>query len=143
MPSSPIADVFILSAFDRDQWCPVLQTRFRVDDLEALKSILGERATWARQEGWVDRGREALGSRCLRQESLRGTVTRDPQDRCHDDRDERPCVVGAPRLTLWRSNQPSPSDPIAPAGRCGTNDHPASPFSPVHGRNGPSRGNPG
>jgi hypothetical protein len=45
MPSSPPADVFILSAFDRDQWCPVLQTRFHVDHLEALRSILGEQAT--------------------------------------------------------------------------------------------------
>jgi hypothetical protein len=44
MPFSSIADVFILSAFDRDQWCPVLQARFRVDDLEALRSILGEQA---------------------------------------------------------------------------------------------------
>jgi hypothetical protein len=45
MPRSPTTDVFILSAFDRDQWCPILQTRFRVDDLEALRLILGEQAT--------------------------------------------------------------------------------------------------
>jgi hypothetical protein len=45
VPKSPTCDIFILSAFDRDQWCPVLQTRFRVDDLEALRSILGEHAT--------------------------------------------------------------------------------------------------
>jgi hypothetical protein len=45
MPNSPTADVFIVSAFDRDQWCPVLQARFRVDDLKALRSILGEQAT--------------------------------------------------------------------------------------------------
>jgi hypothetical protein len=44
-PNSTAQDVFILSAFDRDQWCPVLQARFRVEDLEALRSILGEQAS--------------------------------------------------------------------------------------------------
>ena len=43
-PNWATADAFILSAFDRDQWCPVLQTHFRVDDLEALRSIQGEQA---------------------------------------------------------------------------------------------------
>jgi hypothetical protein len=44
MLAPPPSDLFILSAFDRDQWCPVLQTRFRPDDLDALRSILGEQA---------------------------------------------------------------------------------------------------
>jgi hypothetical protein len=44
MVISSAADAFILSAFDRDQWSPVLQARFYVDDLEALSSILGEQA---------------------------------------------------------------------------------------------------
>jgi hypothetical protein len=35
---------FILEAFDRDLWCPVLQARFAVDDIEALRGILGEAA---------------------------------------------------------------------------------------------------
>jgi hypothetical protein len=35
---------FILGAFDRDQWCPVLQTLFRIDDVEAIRAILGEHA---------------------------------------------------------------------------------------------------
>ena len=33
---------FILEAFDREQWCPVLQAMFPVDDLDALRAILGE-----------------------------------------------------------------------------------------------------
>jgi len=44
IPKAAAPNVFILSAFDRDQWCPVLQARFLADDLEALRSILGERA---------------------------------------------------------------------------------------------------
>jgi hypothetical protein len=44
MPNWPVTNIFTLSAFDRDQWCPVLQTSFRVDDLEALRPILGEQA---------------------------------------------------------------------------------------------------
>ena len=43
-PSGRAQEAFILSAFDRDQWCPVLQTRFHVEDVEGLKSILGELA---------------------------------------------------------------------------------------------------
>jgi hypothetical protein len=35
---------FILEAFDQDLWCPVLQTRFRIDDIEALRTILGHDA---------------------------------------------------------------------------------------------------
>jgi hypothetical protein len=35
---------FILEAFDRDLWCPVLQARFAVDDIEALRGFLGEAA---------------------------------------------------------------------------------------------------
>ncbi|HET6236520.1 MAG TPA: hypothetical protein VFE41_16395 [Acetobacteraceae bacterium] len=42
---SPGSDQFILSAFDRDQWCPVLQTRFWPNNLGALRSILGEQAS--------------------------------------------------------------------------------------------------
>ena len=37
-------DVFVLSAFDRDRWCPVLQARFQVGDVGALQAILGEEA---------------------------------------------------------------------------------------------------
>jgi hypothetical protein len=44
MSRSPIAVAFILSAFDREQWCPVLQALFHVDDLDALRSILGAAA---------------------------------------------------------------------------------------------------
>ena len=32
---------FILEAFDRQQWCPVLQAMLAIDDLEALRAILG------------------------------------------------------------------------------------------------------
>lgn len=35
---------FILSAFDRDQWCPVLQALFRVEKIGALRSQLGHDA---------------------------------------------------------------------------------------------------
>lgn len=31
---------FLIEAFDREQWCPVLQALFAVDDLEALRAIL-------------------------------------------------------------------------------------------------------
>jgi hypothetical protein len=31
---------FILTAFDRDQWCPVLQARFAVRDLGELRAML-------------------------------------------------------------------------------------------------------
>ena len=31
---------FVIQAFDREQWCPVLQAMFAVDDLEALRAIL-------------------------------------------------------------------------------------------------------
>lgn len=32
---------FLIQAFDREQWCPVLQAMFAVDDPEALRAILG------------------------------------------------------------------------------------------------------
>jgi hypothetical protein len=32
---------FLLEAFDREQWCPVLQAMLPVDDVEALRAILG------------------------------------------------------------------------------------------------------
>jgi hypothetical protein len=35
---------FILGAFDRDQWCSVLQARFRVDEIDTLRSVLGQQA---------------------------------------------------------------------------------------------------
>jgi hypothetical protein len=44
MLGSPDPDAFILSAFDYDQWCPVLEVRFSVDNFEAIRSILGEQA---------------------------------------------------------------------------------------------------
>jgi hypothetical protein len=40
----PSANHFILSAFDRDQWCPVLETRFHVTELDPLRTLLGESA---------------------------------------------------------------------------------------------------
>jgi hypothetical protein len=39
MPGPSASPQFILSAFDREQWCPVLQARFRSDDLDTLRSI--------------------------------------------------------------------------------------------------------
>ncbi|RXF73340.1 hypothetical protein [Hansschlegelia zhihuaiae] len=44
MRKIPAENVFILSVFDREQWCPVLQARFVVQDLNALACILGEDA---------------------------------------------------------------------------------------------------
>jgi hypothetical protein len=35
---------FILDAFDREYWCPVLQTRFEIPVLETLQTILGAQA---------------------------------------------------------------------------------------------------
>ncbi|HEY6258913.1 MAG TPA: hypothetical protein VIY51_24315 [Xanthobacteraceae bacterium] len=35
---------FVLEAFDRDQWCPVLQARFQVHDLDALRATVGKAA---------------------------------------------------------------------------------------------------
>jgi hypothetical protein len=35
---------FILGAFDRDQWCSVMQTLFCVDEIVALRSVLGQQA---------------------------------------------------------------------------------------------------
>lgn len=59
LTDAPRRDLFILSAFDRDQWCPVLQARFYVDNLEDLRSILGEEAnedTDLRQRYRLDEG---------------------------------------------------------------------------------------
>lgn len=44
MPGSSTSSQFILSAFDREQWCPVLQARFFSEDINTLRSILGEQA---------------------------------------------------------------------------------------------------
>ncbi len=44
MRPTPRSDHFILEAFDRDQWCPVLQALIHVSDLDALRAILGEAA---------------------------------------------------------------------------------------------------
>jgi hypothetical protein len=44
MLGSSASPQFILSAFDREQWCPVLQACFGSGDLDALRSILGEQA---------------------------------------------------------------------------------------------------
>ncbi|GLH81300.1 hypothetical protein SSBR45G_62090 [Bradyrhizobium sp. SSBR45G] len=35
------ADLFLLSLFDREQWCPVLQARFAVTDRPQLCALLG------------------------------------------------------------------------------------------------------
>jgi hypothetical protein len=42
--AAPQSGWFILSAFDRDQWCPVLQTRFQVPDIGELRRVLGTEA---------------------------------------------------------------------------------------------------
>jgi hypothetical protein len=44
MRPTPRSNHFILEAFDRDQWCPVLQALIRVTDLDALRAILAEAA---------------------------------------------------------------------------------------------------
>src|ERR671938_267280 len=33
--------MFLLTLFDREQWCPVLQARFEVADPDLLRSLLG------------------------------------------------------------------------------------------------------
>jgi hypothetical protein len=38
---SPNSDRFILEAFDRDQWCPIAQAPFHVDDISFLRALLG------------------------------------------------------------------------------------------------------
>jgi hypothetical protein len=43
--NSPGSNVFILSAFDQNRWCPVLQARFSTNDLDGLRSILGDQAS--------------------------------------------------------------------------------------------------
>jgi hypothetical protein len=35
---------FLIEAFDREQWCPILQAMFPVDDPEALRAILARMA---------------------------------------------------------------------------------------------------
>ena len=40
MRPTPRSNHFILEAFDRDQWCPVLQALIHVSDLDALRAIL-------------------------------------------------------------------------------------------------------
>ena len=40
----PRSDHFILETFDRELWCPIAQTRFHVDDITALRAILGQDA---------------------------------------------------------------------------------------------------
>jgi hypothetical protein len=42
--AAPHSGWFVLSAFDREQWCPVLETRFEVSDMEALREVLGTEA---------------------------------------------------------------------------------------------------
>lgn len=42
MTHSPLANPFILEAFDCDLWCPVAQTHFDVADIGSLRSILGQ-----------------------------------------------------------------------------------------------------
>ncbi|WP_257167858.1 hypothetical protein [Bradyrhizobium sp. SRS-191] len=37
----PTSHLFLLSLFDREQWCPVLQARFAVTDLDQLRVLLG------------------------------------------------------------------------------------------------------
>jgi len=42
--NKPPPNHFILEAFDREQWCPVLQARFDAPDIEALRAVLGAQA---------------------------------------------------------------------------------------------------
>ena len=42
MFSGPAARYFVISAFDRDQWCDVLEARFRTDDFDGIRAILGD-----------------------------------------------------------------------------------------------------
>ena len=44
MPTTARSNHFILEAFDRELWCPVLQARLEINDLDALRGILGEPA---------------------------------------------------------------------------------------------------
>ncbi len=44
MRPTPRSNHFILEAFDRDQWCPVLQALIRVTDLDTLRAILAKAA---------------------------------------------------------------------------------------------------
>ena len=44
---------FILEAFDRQRWCPVLQAMLAVDDLEALRAILGAVADEDPELQWI------------------------------------------------------------------------------------------
>jgi hypothetical protein len=44
MDPTPRTNHFILEAFDRDQWCAVLQALVHVTDLDAIRAILGEAA---------------------------------------------------------------------------------------------------
>jgi hypothetical protein len=44
---------FILEAFDRQQWCPVLQAMLEVDDLDALRAILGEASNGDPELEWI------------------------------------------------------------------------------------------
>jgi hypothetical protein len=37
---SPTPPLFLLSLFDREQWCPVLQARFAVTDIDRLRAML-------------------------------------------------------------------------------------------------------
>lgn len=37
---------FLIEAFDREQWCPVLQAMFPVDDPEALRAVTAAGLAW-------------------------------------------------------------------------------------------------
>jgi hypothetical protein len=41
MRPSSRSNHFVLETFDRKQWCPIAQTLFHVDDIAALRAILG------------------------------------------------------------------------------------------------------
>jgi hypothetical protein len=44
---------FLIEAFDREQWCPVLQAMLAVDDPEVLRAILGEVADEDPELQWI------------------------------------------------------------------------------------------
>jgi hypothetical protein len=44
---------FLLEALDQEQWCPVLQAMFAVDDSQTLRAILGEKAGQDPELQWI------------------------------------------------------------------------------------------
>ncbi len=84
MTLSPSTDKhFILSVFDRKQWCPVLQARFEVSDLSVLRKILGLEA----EDDPDLRGHHVLDQVDLLATTSTYGVRLDPAEIGHDDLD--------------------------------------------------------